>query len=179
MKKVSELIDIFGQSSVKVLLNSFKYKFPSQNDNSNEIICYIEKQNKVIVSTIVDKDSFPEHIEKEINTLQTNLDSTTIVSEELWQILLNLGTKAFGQEANQQRVNNFENDFWFVRLRDLLKQEVSTSRKRFMKVAAYWYVLIELEDYSEEEVVNVLAQDGFKMKEIMEKWNVDNFANFM
>lgn len=80
---------------------------------------------------------------------------------------------------NNQRVNAFKGDFWFTRLRDLLQQNVSNNRKHFMKLAVFWYVLIEYEGYSEDEVINVLASDGFKMNDIKEKYKVDDLSDFI
>lgn len=78
-----------------------------------------------------------------------------------------------------RKVNNFKSDFWFVRLKDLLQQEACTSRKHFIKLATYWYILIELEGYSEEDVTLNLSQDKDKLKEIMERWNLENFSGFV
>ncbi|PTI79900.1 hypothetical protein BU064_03430 [Staphylococcus succinus] len=80
---------------------------------------------------------------------------------------------------NNQRVNAFKGDFWFTRLRDLLQQNVSNNRKHFMKLAVFWYVLIEYEGYSEDEVINVLASDGFKMNDIKERYKVDDLSDFI
>lgn len=80
---------------------------------------------------------------------------------------------------NNQRVNAFKGDFWFTRLRDLLQQNVSNNRKHFMKLAVFWYILIEYEGYSEDEVINVLASDGFKMNDIKEKYKVDDLSDFI
>lgn len=106
-------------------------------------------------------------------------DENTEIPDVIFDAYIKLGTKVFSEGARKEKIKRFENDFWFSRLRDLLKQEASQSRKHYMKIAAFWYILIDFEGYSEEEVTNVLAQDGFKMKEIIEKWKVDNLANFI
>lgn len=80
---------------------------------------------------------------------------------------------------NNQRINAFKGDFWFTRLRDLLQQDVSNNRQNFMKLSMFWYVLIEYEGYSEDEVVNTLASDGFKMNEIKDKYKIDNLSEFV
>lgn len=80
---------------------------------------------------------------------------------------------------NNQRINAFKGDFWFTRLRDLLQQDVSNNRKHFMKLSMFWYVLIEYEGYSEDEVVNVLASDGFKMNDIKDKYKIDSLSEFV
>lgn len=80
---------------------------------------------------------------------------------------------------NNQRMNAFKGDFWFTRLRDLLQQDVSNNRQNFMKLSMFWYVLIEYEGYSEDEVVNTLASDGFKMNEIKDKYKIDNLSEFV
>ncbi|WP_281512227.1 hypothetical protein [Mammaliicoccus vitulinus] len=80
---------------------------------------------------------------------------------------------------DNKKVNAFKGDFWFTRLRDLLQQDVSDDRKNFMKLAMFWYVLIEYEGYSEDEVINTLASDGFKMIDIKEKYKLDNLSEFV
>lgn len=78
-----------------------------------------------------------------------------------------------------KRVNAFKGDFWFTRLRDLLNENISKDRKHFMKLAAFWYVLIEYEGYTEDEVINQLSTDGFKMNDIKDKYKVDSLADFI
>lgn len=77
------------------------------------------------------------------------------------------------------KINGFYNDFWFVRLKDLLSENVGKSRQHYLKVCAYWYILIEYEGYSEEQIINNLSSDTEKMKDIMKKWDVDNLAGFI
>lgn len=77
------------------------------------------------------------------------------------------------------KINGFYNDFWFVRLRDLLEENVGKSRQHYLKVCAYWYILIELEGYSEEQIINELSSHKDQMKSIMEKWDVDSLAGFI
>ena len=80
---------------------------------------------------------------------------------------------------DSSKIDGFYNDFWFVRLNDLLKENVGKSRQDYIKVCAYWYILIEVEGYTEKQIMDELAQDGFKMNEIKEKWNVDSIAGFI
>ncbi len=78
-----------------------------------------------------------------------------------------------------RKINNFRSDFWFVRLKDLLQQDVSKSRKHFIRVATYWYILLEVEGYTEEEVTNTLAEDNNTLKDIMKKSNLDSLSQFI
>lgn len=80
---------------------------------------------------------------------------------------------------DNKKINAFKTDFWFTRLRDLLQQDVSDNRKSFMKLAMFWYVLIEYEGYSEDQVINTLASDGFAMIDIKEKYKIDNLSEFV
>src|SRR5699024_3643370 len=46
-------------------------------------------------------------------------------------------------------------------------------------VCAYWYILIEFEGYSEEQIINELSSHKDQMKSIMEKWDIDSLAGFI
>src|SRR5699024_9941440 len=63
--------------------------------------------------------------------------------------------------------------------RDLLEENVGKSRQHYLKVCAYWYILIEFEGYSEEQIINELSSHKDQMKSIMEKWDVDSLAGFI
>ncbi|RIN97116.1 hypothetical protein BU002_02020 [Mammaliicoccus sciuri] len=83
-------------------------------------------------------------------------------------------------EAERNRkINNFKSDFWFVRLKDLLQQDVSKSRTHYIKVATYWYILIEVEGYTEDDVINTLANENDRLKDIMKKSNLDSLSEFI
>ena len=48
-----------------------------------------------------------------------------------------------------------------------------------MKIAVFWFVLIEYEGYTEEEVTRVLANDGFKSQKLIEDYKIDDLAMFV
>lgn len=80
---------------------------------------------------------------------------------------------------NNEKTNKFKSDFWFTRLRDLLNEDISKDRRKFMKIAVFWFVLIEYEGYTEEEVTRVLANDGFKSQKLIEDYKIDDLAMFV
>lgn len=66
-------------------------------------------------------------------------------------------------------------------LQDLLKlttTDVSESRNHFLLLSAWMYASEQLEGLSPEESAQIM-QDGFKVEDIMKKWNVDSLAEFL
>ena len=132
-------------------------------------------------SDSLSNDDLLDKFKKEIIYLKNNINniSDVNISKELTDVIARLGTQLYDNAATKEKIHNFESDFWFKRLRDLIHNDQAKTRKQFMRLATYWYVLIELEGYSEEEVVQVLASNKSKMKEIVEKWNVKHFSDFI
>ncbi|PNN29645.1 hypothetical protein AL503_002360 [Staphylococcus haemolyticus] len=191
---MNEIVNIFGEVSTKDLINGLRMK-PSYDKSSLVGMYFYIEEGKTIqtsykttieelkskTSDSLSNDDLLDKIKKEIIYLKNNINniSDVNISKELTDVIARLGTQLYDNAATKEKIHNFESDFWFKRLRDLIHNDQAKTRKQFMRLATYWYVLIELEGYSEEEVVQVLASNKSKMKEIVEKWNVKHFSDFI
>ncbi|HDG8789447.1 TPA: hypothetical protein PBT65_001748 [Staphylococcus aureus] len=188
---MNELIEVFGEIPTQELIDGLHVKPQYKDDYCIGAIFYIETDNIVhtsyesdlqaFESSNYDNETLIESIKEDIEDIKKSKDDFTTVniSKALQQILVRLGTQLYGNAATKEKVSRFENDFWFVRLRDLLHQKQSYTRKQFMRLATYWYVLIEIEGYTEKEVIDVLSNNKAKMHEIVEKRNVKNLSDFI
>jgi hypothetical protein len=191
---MDKLIEIFGKTPTKELIHGLHIK-PNYDDSSViGATFYIETENtiqpsyeidledfKSINPNLADQEELIEAIKEELVYIKDNsnqLDDLNI-SSPMTNIIVQLGTQLYGNAATKEKVKNFENDFWFIRLRDLLQKDQAKTRKQFMRLATYWYVLIEIEGYTENQVVEVLANDKAKMHDIVEKWNVKHLSDFI
>ncbi|MCH4519580.1 hypothetical protein [Staphylococcus haemolyticus] len=191
---MNEIVNIFGEASTKDLINGIRIKPRYEKSSLVGMYFYIEEEKTIQTSykTTIEElksktsdslsnDDLLDKFKKEIIYLKNNINniSDVNISKELTDVIARLGTQLYDNAATKEKIHNFESDFWFKRLRDLIHNDQAKTRKQFMRLATYWYVLIELEGYSEEEVVQVLASNKSKMKEIVEKWNVKHFSDFI
>ena len=191
---MNEIVNIFGEASTKDLINGIRIKPRYEKSSLVGMYFYIEEgktiqtsykttieELKSKTSDSLSNDDLLDKFKKEIIYLKNNINniSDVNISKELTDVIARLGTQLYDNAATKEKIHNFESDFWFKRLRDLIHNDQAKTRKQFMRLATYWYVLIELEGYSEEEVVQVLASNKSKMKEIVEKWNVKHFSDFI
>lgn len=191
---MNEIVNIFGEASTKDLINGIRIKPRYEKSSLVGMYFYIEEEKTIQTSykTTIEElksktsdslsnDDLLDKFKKEIIYLKNNINniSDVNISKELTDVIARLGTQLFDNAATKEKIHNFESDFWFKRLRDLIHNDQAKTRKQFMRLATYWYVLIEFEGYSEEEVVQVLASNKSKMKEIVEKWNVKHFSDFI
>lgn len=191
---MNEIVNIFGEESTKDLINGLRMKPRYAKSSLVGMYFYIEEGKTILTSykTTIEEvksktsDSLSNNdlldkVKKEIIYLKNNINniSDVNISKELTDVIVILGTQLYDNAATKEKIHNFESDFWFKRLRDLIHNDQAKTRKQFMRLATYWYVLIEFEGYSEEEVVQVLASNKSKMKEIVEKWNVKHFSDFI
>ena len=191
---MNEIVNIFGEASTKDLINGLRMK-PRYDESSLVGMYFYIEEGKTIqtsykttieelkskTSDSLSNDDLLDKVKKEIIYLKNNINniSDINISKELTNVIVRLGTQLYDNAATKEKIHNFESDFWFKRLRDLIHNDQAKTRKQFMRLATYWYVLIEFEGYSEEEVVQVLASNKSKMKEIVEKWNVKHFSDFI
>lgn len=191
---MNEIVNIFGEASTKDLINGLRMKPRYDKSSLVGMYFYIEEGKTILTSykTTIEEvksktsdslsnDDLLDKVKKEIIYLKNNINniSDVNISKELTDVIVILGTQLYDNAATKEKIHNFESDFWFKRLRDLIHNDQAKTRKQFMRLATYWYVLIEFEGYSEEEVVQVLASNKSKMKEIVEKWNVKHFSDFI
>lgn len=176
---MDKLVEVFGETATQELIDGLYVKPQYKDGTCTGAIFYIESDNTVhtsyesdlqsFASSNYDNSSLLESIKNEIDDIKkAKYDLTSVnISKALHQILVRLGTQLYGNAVTKEKIDRFENDFWFVRLRDLLNQKQSYTRKQFMRLATYWYVLIEMEGYTEKEVIDVLSNDKDKMQEIV------------
>lgn len=161
----------------------------------NEVLFYVQESKIIIASKLLSIDILNEIPNIQVDSLVNEdiseyFDSwlcdvsngiTNDIPKAIFEVIIDLDEQIMNKksESMKKKALKIDQDFWFQRLRSLLKEDIVKSRKHFMKVATYWYVLIEYEGYSEDEVVNVLAQDGFKMNEIIDNWNVESLSSFI
>jgi hypothetical protein len=188
---MDKLVEVFGETATQELIDGLYVKPQYKDGTCTGAIFYIESDNTVLTSYESDLQSFAssnydnssllESIKNEIDDIKkAKYDLTSVnISKALHQILVRLGTQLYGNAVTKEKIDRFENVFWFVRLRDLLNQKQSYTRKQFMRLATYWYVLIEMEGYTEKEVIDVLSNDKDKMQEIVKKRNVKSLSDFI
>jgi hypothetical protein len=188
---MDKLVEVFGETATQELIDGLYVKPQYKDGTCTGAIFYIESDNTVhtsyesdlqsFASSNYDNSSLLESIKNEIDDIKkAKYDLTSVnISKALHQILVRLGTQLYGNAVTKKKIDRFENDFWFVRLRDLLNQKQSYTRKQFMRLATYWYVLIEMEGYTEKEVIDVLSNDKDKMQEIVKKRNVKSLSDFI
>lgn len=191
---MNDLFDIFGEASTKELIDGLYFKPQYDGSIVKGATFYVENKNDTQTTYESDLKQFEsinedystsedliEKINKEIHYLKENTNQLTDIniSSPLKNIIIKLGTLLYDKAATNEKINKFENDFWFVRLRDLIKKDFSKTRKQFMRLATNWYILIEIEGYSEQEVIDELVNDKSKMADIIEKRNVKQLADFI
>lgn len=186
---MNELIKIFGEDAAKNLIEGLNIKTCYEDCNITGALFYVKHENEVLASYQSNlKEFFSEEYsdyENLINSIDSDIKALKSenymknVSKPLIEIIIQLGTQIYNTAATEEKVNRFETDFWFVRLRSLLQNDQSKTRKQFIQLAVYWYILVEIEGHTESEVIEKLSKDKGKMKGIADKWDVDNLAGFV
>ncbi|EHT3670507.1 hypothetical protein KXP69_002278 [Staphylococcus pseudintermedius] len=188
---MNELINIFGEDAAKDLIEGLEIGPYYEDDIMAGALFYVKRNNEVLASHKTDLKAFSlenysdikvliNSIETDIKNLKTNYHTQNVSgSKPLIEIIIQLGTQIYNTAATEEKVNRFETDFWFVRLRSLLQNDQSKTRKQFIQLAVYWYILVEIEGHTESEVIEKLSKDKGKMKGIADKWDVDNLAGFV
>ncbi|WP_341775916.1 hypothetical protein [Staphylococcus hyicus] len=183
MKTKNDLFEMLNNTLATSVINDLKFEVREDH------VCFtlidyhsIEYTQKRSIKELSFLNTYTE-VKSQLHELAENIRESSndeaIIPNEYYEVVTQLGAEVLNKTVSDNVSSAIKNDFWFMRLKDLLKEDVSKSRKGFFKVAAYWYVLLEFENYSEEQVTNELALDGFKMKEIIEKYNIDDFATFI
>ncbi|MCD8845172.1 hypothetical protein [Staphylococcus gallinarum] len=187
-----KLMERLSDRSKNNILTRIRLRISREN---NEVLFYVQESKIIIaskllpidilnvvpnieVSKLVDEDII-EYFEQWL--IDINQKKIKDIPNEIFNVIVGLEEEIANKksESMKKKAMKIDQDFWFQRLRSLLKEDIAKSRKHFMKIATYWYVLIEYEGYTEDQVVNVLAQDGFKMNEIIDNWNVESLSAFI
>ncbi|PTJ36442.1 hypothetical protein [Staphylococcus simulans] len=186
---MNEFTKVFGEDAAKKLIEGFNIEACYEDSDIIGALFYVKHENEILASHQSNLKEFlsEEHsnyqnlingINSDIQMLKTDYH-TKNVSKPLTKIIIQLGTQIYDTAATKEKMNRFEKDFWFVRLRSLLQNDQSKTRKQFIKLAVYWYILIEIEGHTETEVIEKLSKDKGKMKGIADKWDVDNLTGFV
>lgn len=186
-----KLMEKLSDSS-KNILKRMRIKISREE---NEVLFYVQESKIIIASKLLPIDILNEIPNIQVdNLVNEDIDeyfdswtndiyngTTNDIPESIFEVIIELDNQIMNKKSKsmKKKALKIDQDFWFQRLRSLINEDVVKSRKHFMKIATYWYVLIEYEGYSEDEVVNVLAQDGFKMNEIIDNWNVESLSSFI
>lgn len=183
MKTKNELFDVLKKTLATTILNDLKIQV--KNDyvyfilRDYQSIKYTQKRSVKELSFLESYTEVETQLLELAEKIRESANDEEIIPIEYYEVVTQLGAEVLNKTVSDNVSTAIKNDFWFMRLKDLLKEDVSKSRKGFFKVATYWYVLLEFEHYTEEQVTNELALDGFKMKEIIDQYNIDNFATFI
>lgn len=177
---MNKIIQMFGENTAKQLIEKLRIKEDNNVNSKENALMYIEDNQGVIASFEVNVDSIIK-VKNDIKIIQDQIkdNQTPNINDFLQETIIQLGIKIYGEEMTKSKIRNFENDFWFVRLRDLIQNDQAKTRKEFMRLATYWFVLIEYEGYTESEVIEVLSQNKDKMQDILTKWDIKNLSNFI
>lgn len=186
------LMEVLHDKSKDNILKRLRIRISRED---NEVLFYVQESKIIIASKLLTIDVLNDIPNIDVDNLVnediieffenwlSDIDSNNIneIPKAIFDVITDLDSQITNKKSKsmKKKALKIDNDFWFQRLRTLLKEDVVKSRKHFMKIATYWYVLIEYEGYSEDEVVNVLAQDGFKMNEIIDNWNVESLSSFI
>lgn len=179
---MDKLIQLFGEKNAQLLIENLHIKptTTKSSESTNEVLFCILYDDELVASHRTQVNSIA-HTKEQLKSIKKAINSETKpnINRSLVDIIILLGTQVYGDRVTETKIKTFESDFWFKRLRDLIQNDKAKSRKQFMLLATYWYVLIEIEGFTESEVVDVLSQDKTTMHDIAEKRDIKKLSDFI